>query len=272
MGIDRVDHMLMVLGVSRLMKEEESEIVTRKMIRGFNDCASEAGTLVTGGQSIMNPWPIIGGVANTMCHESEYVRPNLGEPDDILILTKPIGTQVAVNLHQWYIEQNDLWTKSQQFVTVEECKSAYNLSIQSMSLLNKDTARLMKKYSCHGATDITGFGLLGHAQNLVNVQQKQPVDYIIHTLPIIDKMDVISSNVLNFRLLQGYSAETSGGILCMISPDKAADFVREHREVYGQDIWIIGEVIPAANPDGPKATIKDGATIINVKESFLHSV
>jgi len=67
MGISRVDHMLMVLGVSLMMNNKEREVITREMIRGFDDCAKEAGTKVTGGQSIMNPWPIIGGVANVVC-------------------------------------------------------------------------------------------------------------------------------------------------------------------------------------------------------------
>jgi selenide,water dikinase len=49
MGIDRIDHILMVLAVSKMMKEDEREIVTREMIRGFNDCANDADTLVTGG-------------------------------------------------------------------------------------------------------------------------------------------------------------------------------------------------------------------------------
>ena len=92
MGIDRVDHMLMVLGISLDMKEDEREIVTREMIKGFNDCALEAETLITGGQSIMNPWPIIGGVANVVCHESEYVKVNQGQIGDLLVLTKPLGT------------------------------------------------------------------------------------------------------------------------------------------------------------------------------------
>ena len=52
MGIDRIDNILMILGVSRRMQEEEKEIVTREMIRGFNDAALEAETLVTGGQSV----------------------------------------------------------------------------------------------------------------------------------------------------------------------------------------------------------------------------
>ena len=98
MGVSRVDHMLMVLGVSLEMNKDAREIITREMIRGFNDCATEAGTKITGGQSIMNPWPIIGGVANVVLKESEFTRPNYGQPGDLLILTKPLGTQPAVNL------------------------------------------------------------------------------------------------------------------------------------------------------------------------------
>lgn len=92
MGIPRVDHMLMILGISLQMQEADQEIVTREMMRGFNDCADEAGTRITGGQSIMNPWPMIGGVANVMCNENEFVRPNHGKAGDVLILTKPLGT------------------------------------------------------------------------------------------------------------------------------------------------------------------------------------
>lgn len=66
MGTPRVDHMLMVLAVSLDMDDNERRIITREMIRGFNDTAAEAGTKITGGQSILNPWPIIGGVANTV--------------------------------------------------------------------------------------------------------------------------------------------------------------------------------------------------------------
>ena len=98
MGINRVDHMLMVLGISLEMLEADREICTREMMRGFNDCATEAATKITGGQSIMNPWPMIGGVANVMCHEREFLRPNHGVAGDVLVLTKPIGTQPAVNM------------------------------------------------------------------------------------------------------------------------------------------------------------------------------
>lgn len=78
MGISRVDHMLMILGISLQMQEGDREIITREMMRGFDDCAKEANTEITGGQSIMNPWPMIGGVANVMCNEREFLRPNHG--------------------------------------------------------------------------------------------------------------------------------------------------------------------------------------------------
>lgn len=92
MGVPRVDHMLMILGVSLQMNESEREIITREMIRGFNDCATDAETSITGGQSIMNPWPMIGGVANVMLLKDEYVKPNYGEVGDLILLTKPLGT------------------------------------------------------------------------------------------------------------------------------------------------------------------------------------
>ena len=49
----------------------------------------------------------------------------------------------------------------------------------------------MHKYNAHGATDVTGFGLLGHAQNLARVQ-KNEVGFVIHNLPIIAKMAAVS--------------------------------------------------------------------------------
>ncbi|RHY13662.1 hypothetical protein DYB25_002716, partial [Aphanomyces astaci] len=68
MGVTEVDTMLMILGVSRLMTDIERDVVTTQLIHGFNDLAREAGTNVTGGQTVMNPWPIVGGVAMSVRH------------------------------------------------------------------------------------------------------------------------------------------------------------------------------------------------------------
>jgi len=106
----------------------------------------------------MNPWPIIGGMANILVKGDEYRRPNFGKAGDVLVLTKPLGTQPAVNLKQNHTKEYSL--------TREEIDLAYSLSVESMAHLNKNTADLMLKWKANGATDITGFGMLGHSQNL----------------------------------------------------------------------------------------------------------
>ena len=82
--------------------------------------------------------------------------------------------------------------------------------MSNMARLNKNAAILMHKYSAHAATDITGFGILGHAKNLAK-NQRANVDFLIHTLPVIKNMvKIFSASGINFKLTEGYSAETSG--------------------------------------------------------------
>jgi selenide,water dikinase len=69
------------------------------------------------------------------------------------------------------------------------------------------------------------------------------VDLIIESLPIFDQMNRQIKGMPNFKLLEGFSAETSGGILTMVHHKLAKDFVNEAKEKYGQEVWIIGRVI-----------------------------
>ena len=91
---------------------------------------------------------------------------------------------------------------------------AYNKAMLSMAHLNRNAARLMHKYNAHACTDVTGFGILGHAQNLVSIQ-KESVSFVINSLPILAKMAAVYKSCgINFRLLDGFSAETSGKKYC----------------------------------------------------------
>ena len=83
MGVPDCDTMLMLLAASTQMQEEERLIVTRRMIEGFNAKATEAGTVVSGGQTVKNPWPIIGGTATAVCSEEEFIRPEHVVPGDV---------------------------------------------------------------------------------------------------------------------------------------------------------------------------------------------
>ena len=79
-----------------------------------------------------------------------------------------------------------------------------------MARLNKTAAKLMHKYNAHAATDITGFGILGHAKNLA-ANQKAEVSFMIDRLPIYTHMSAVAkASPINFKLFDGYSAETSG--------------------------------------------------------------
>ena len=85
--------------------------------------------------------------------------------------------------------------------------------MDSMARLNRIGARLMHKYNAHGATDITGFGLLGHAQALAR-NQKNEVSFVIHNLPVIAKMAAVAKACGNmFQLLQGTYEIFLGGFI-----------------------------------------------------------
>ena len=73
LGITKCDNMLMQLNVSYKMTDKERDTVIPILIRGFRDCALEAGTVVTGGHTCFNPWLSIGGTATAILNRNEYL-------------------------------------------------------------------------------------------------------------------------------------------------------------------------------------------------------
>ncbi|CAF4916885.1 unnamed protein product, partial [Rotaria magnacalcarata] len=57
----------MLLSTSNKMSEKERDTIMPLILEGFKDCAEEAGTSVQGGQTVINPWLIVGGVATSIC-------------------------------------------------------------------------------------------------------------------------------------------------------------------------------------------------------------
>ena len=245
MGVSECDNMLMLLGVSIDLTHQERHIVTPLMIKGFSDLAKEAGCSVNGGQTVLNPWFIVGGVASSVCSDDEFIMPNQACVGDVLVLTKALGTQIAVNVHQWLDEPKN-WTKVEKVISRDQAESAYTVAMKSMARLNRTGARLMRKYNAHAATDVTGFGIKGHATNLAEFQ-KASVSFNLHTLPIIANMatcaQACAESGLNFKLCEGFSAETSGGLLVAMPHDQAAAFCAEIESIDGCPAWIIGDVI-----------------------------
>jgi selenide,water dikinase len=261
-GVEYCDFVLMLLAASRDMPEDQRAICTREMVRGFQDACKEAGTTVTGGQTVLNPWPIIGGVATSVVAKGEFVSSDGAKEGDVVVLTKPLGTQVAVNVHQWRTQGDKLWNKclDEKVITEQVAEDMMHSAVCAMARLNKNGGRLMLKHGAHACTDVTGFGIMGHAQNL-SENQVEEVGIELHTLPCITGTPEVNAQVFNFRLLTGYSAETSGGLMVCMPEENAEAFCKELEEEDGCPTWIIGRVVKSKDR---KSRLTDDFKIISV--------
>lgn len=242
-GVEYCDFVLMLLAACRDMPEEQRTICTKEMVRGFREACDEAETTVTGGQTVLNPWPIIGGVATSVVSKDEFIPSDGAQVGDVVVLTKPLGTQVAVNVHQWRHQDNSYWKRCLAGVITEEtADNMMHEAVCAMARLNRNGGKLMLKYGAHAGTDVTGFGILGHAQNLSD-NQIAAVGLEIHTLPCFAGTPEVNDQVMDFRLLKGYSAETSGGLMVCMSEESAREFCKELEERDGCKSWIIGRVV-----------------------------
>lgn len=240
-GVYEVDNILMKLGVSQYLEEKQRDIVVPMIVKGFRDTARKAGTRVTGGETVINPWCMIGGVATSVCSPEEYISPDNCSVGDVLVLTKPLGTLIAINCHQW-LKNPILYQKIRMMVSEKEVIKAYQRAVSVMSRLNITAAKLMHKYRAHAATNIGGFGLLGSAMGLARCQ-KNEVSFVIHNLPVISKMaSVAKSRSQMFPLTQGLVSELSGGLLICLPREQAAAFCKEIEAAEGSQAWIIGIV------------------------------
>ncbi|MTD92401.1 selenide, water dikinase SelD [Corynebacterium hiratae] len=117
--------------------------ILREVLRGGMDVASEAGISITGGHSITAPEPTYGLAATGIVHPDKIMRNDAAEAGLPITLTKPIGVGILNNKHK---------------ATGEVSQAA----VDSMTTLNRDAAAAAVAAGVRAATDVTGFGLLGH--------------------------------------------------------------------------------------------------------------
>lgn len=242
-GVVHVDSVLMILTLSTMIPPEQRGIVTSEMIRGFNDGCELAGTRCTGGQTVFNPWSLIGGTASSIMKTAAIIRPDRLACGDVLVLTKPLGSQIVGNLALWMLDDTRWSTIVSKRIDEETARRAVRIGEESMMRLNKNAAIVMASCGAHGCTDVTGFGILGHAKNLARVQ-KSAIDIEITALPIIKGLVALETGVtVDYRLTKGYSAETSGGLLIALPTDRVAEFRQKMKELGEPDTWIVGKVV-----------------------------
>uniref|UniRef100_A0A182QDZ5 PurM-like C-terminal domain-containing protein n=1 Tax=Anopheles farauti TaxID=69004 RepID=A0A182QDZ5_9DIPT len=241
-GATEIDQIKLIVTAPTEFTDKEREVVVPMVMQGFLEAAKECNAPVKIGSISENPWCIIGGAASAVCHRSELIMPYNAVEGDAIILTKPLGTQLATNAYIWMNESSENWTRLQERLSKADIEETYRIALESMSRLNRKGAELMRKYDAHAATDVTGFGIYGHAENLASFQ-KAAVDFHIDTLPIIKNVREIA-DVLgrSAKLLAGKAVETSGGLLICLPRANAAGFCAEYRDCTSHEAWIVGSV------------------------------
>ncbi len=120
------------------------------ILRGGLEKAAEAGCAIIGGHSIRNPEPIYGLAVTGVVDLRNILANENARPGDLLVLTKPLGTGIATTAIKRGLASRGLEKKV----------------IALMSLTNSVGAELAEKHLVRAATDVTGFGLLGHLSNI----------------------------------------------------------------------------------------------------------
>lgn len=118
---------------------------------GAAEVLAEAGCVVVGGHSVDDPEPKYGLAVTGLADPSRLVRSQGAKPGDLLVLTKPIGTGIISTAIKGGVAP----------IAVRD------RAVEVMSVLNAGAADAMLEVGVHAATDVTGFGLLGHLQALL---------------------------------------------------------------------------------------------------------
>jgi selenide,water dikinase len=125
--------------------------VLREILRGGADAAAAAGAAVVGGHSIDDPEPKFGMVVLGEVHPNRMMTNAAARPGDRLVLTKPLGTGIlTTGLKRDLIGEGEI-----------------REAVRVMTTLNDGAARAALAQGIRAATDITGFGLLGHLGNIL---------------------------------------------------------------------------------------------------------
>jgi selenide,water dikinase len=220
--------------------------VIRNLLNGAINKLKEAGACLIGGHSIEDNEFKLGFAVTGVLHKNRILKADSAAAGNILILTKPLGTGILTSA----VKLNKMK------------KQGLNKVIASMLKLNKDASLAAVHAGAKAATDVTGFGLLGHALNMAQ-SSRADVRIFFDQVPVMNRViDFIASGVIpkgakknlefcgkNVSFAGKISHEeklaladpqTSGGLLIAL-PEKALNRFTEIANKSKMQYWIIGE-------------------------------
>jgi selenide,water dikinase len=223
--------------------------ILKDVLKGGVDKMREAGVTLVGGHSIDDAELKYGLSVTGTVHPERLVTNSGAKAEDKLILTKPLGTGII----------------STALKAGKVSKETVAKMTKYMATLNKKASELMQEVGVHACTDITGFGLLGHA---CQIAQNSQVGINVNSgsIPVFTeveefakaglcpgglyrnrefygKMVEFSNQVPDYIQDILFDAQTSGGLLIILAPDNAKLLMSKLQKAGVQDAAIIGEII-----------------------------
>jgi selenide,water dikinase len=223
---------IMALAILGMPVDKVSTAMVREILKGGAQICATAGIPVAGGHSIDAPEPIYGLAVIGVCRRQNIRRNADAKPSDALILTKALG----VGVYSAAFKKGVLSTE------------AYAEMVASMTLLNRIGMELAKDSAVHSMTDVTGFGLLGHAlemargSKLTIVVRAGDLPFLSEAAALAQQSFVTGASTRNWAsygdevtLPSGLpdwqrhlltDPQTSGGLLVSCAPDRAEAIVQ----------------------------------------------
>jgi selenide,water dikinase len=223
--------------------------ILKEILIGGIDKMKEAGVTLVGGHSIDDAELKYGISVTGTVHPERLVTNSGAKVGDKLILTKPLGTGII----------------STALKAGKVSKETVAKMTKYMAALNKKASELMQEAGVHACTDITGFGFLGHACQLARSSQvgikinssSVPVfteveDFaraglcpggLYRNKEFYGKMVEFSKQIPDYIQDILFDAQTSGGMLIVLAPEKAEPLVKKLHKAGVQDAVIVGEAI-----------------------------
>ena len=223
--------------------------ILRDILAGGHSKIEESGTRLCGGHSVQDEEPKYGLSVTGWVEVDRVVRNGGAKVGDALVLTKPLGLGILTT------------ALKRELVSEEEIDDAVEVASQ----LNKGARDALREVGVSAATDVTGYGLLGHlsevleasAAQLGAVVRRSEVPVWERAVPLASEGcypgglksnreylegSVVADGVEEDDLLPLYDPQTSGGLLVAVPTDRAAAFVRS-LEDQGASGTVIGEIV-----------------------------
>ncbi len=229
--------------------KEMDKTILRAILKGGLDVIHKAGAILVGGHSVEDPELKYGLSVTGLVHPEKFLTNAGAKPTDLLILTKPIGTGVLATALKGKMLDSSITS------TITEL----------MASLNKDASEAMVEIGVNACTDITGFGLLGHALEMSKAS-KVCLRIYADNVPIIPEAQSFASmgmvpagSFSNQKYCSKHlmikpsidpilldllsDAQTSGGLLISVPAEKAELLIQKLKERGTPAASIIGEVL-----------------------------